>query len=91
MRPFQSSTSMVEPAMVSEQKAAIQESLVRKAITDRSTQGPPYTGCFSTPLALFGKQLTHTSFSNYLAKGVPFHPYGSTIFLGGRSMFQLTK
>jgi hypothetical protein len=26
---------------------------------------------------------------SYLAKGVPYHPHGSTVFLGGHSMFQL--
>jgi hypothetical protein len=41
----------------------------------------------STPLSPFGKGLTHTSFPNYSAKGIPFHPCGSTIFLDGRSMF----
>jgi hypothetical protein len=44
----------------------------------------------STPRAPFRKGLTHTSFPNYSAKGVPFHPCGSTVFLGGRSMFHLT-
>jgi hypothetical protein len=37
----------------------------------------------STPLAPFRKGLTHTNFPNYSAKGVPFHPCGSTVFPGG--------
>ena len=28
-------------------------------------------------------------FPSYLTKGVPYHPHGSTVFLGGHSMFQL--
>jgi hypothetical protein len=59
-RPFWSSISMREPATVFGPKA-IHESLVRKAIVDRSTRGHPCTS-FSTSLALFGKGLAHTSF-----------------------------
>jgi hypothetical protein len=29
-------------------------------------------------------------FPSYLAKGVPYHPHGHTIFMGGSSMFQLS-
>jgi hypothetical protein len=29
-------------------------------------------------------------FPSYIAKGIPYHPHGCTVFLDGHSMFQLT-
>jgi hypothetical protein len=51
------------------------------AIGTFSVESHPANMLFDTVAThSFEKGLSHTSFPNYLAKGVPFHPCGSTGF-----------
>jgi hypothetical protein len=78
-RPFQSSTSSRIPTTISGSIGIPRPNYHRSS----STREPPYNLQRRLPACPFRVRYSLSSFTNYLGKGVPFHPCGSTVFPGG--------
>jgi hypothetical protein len=76
-RPLQSSTRGENPLQILTRKRYTNPSPKKLKRQSDSKNSLHLHSC--TPLAPLSKGLTHTSFPNQSAMGVPFHPCGSTI------------